>query len=75
MGKYTGIDVLIGSHLSLNAVQTRLTPRLGSFVSVIEEELEFAMKEEFPALNRGEPSMAFDYLSASLRSLSLSLYR
>ena len=55
MGKYTGIDVLIGSHLSLNAVQTRLTPRLGSFVDIIEEELDFAMREEFPALNKSEP--------------------
>ena len=56
MGKYTGIDVLIGSHLSLNAVQTRLTPRLGSFVDIIEEELDFAMKEEFPTLKTSEYS-------------------
>lgn len=48
MGTYTGIDILLGSHLSPHAVQTKLNPRLGSFLGVFEEELEFGMKNDFP---------------------------
>lgn len=48
MGEYTNIDILLGSHLSPRAVQTKLTPRLGSFVGVIEDELNFAMDSDFP---------------------------
>lgn len=48
MGPYTGIDVLLGSHLSPHAIQTKLTPRLGSFVEIIEDELNFAMANDFP---------------------------
>jgi len=48
MGKYTGIDVLVGSHLSNAAVRTRLTPRLGSFIPIIEEELNYGLLKEMP---------------------------
>lgn len=48
MGPYTGIDILLGSHLSPHVIQTKLTPRLGSFVEVIEDELNFAMRKDFP---------------------------
>jgi hypothetical protein len=48
MRKYTGIDILIGSHLSNLAVRTKLTPRLGAFIPIIEEELKYGIEKEFP---------------------------
>ncbi len=54
MSTYTGIDILIGSHLSPHAVQTKLTPRLGSFLGTFEEELEIGMKKDFPHVG-GKP--------------------
>lgn len=56
MGEYTNIDILLGSHLSPRAVQTKLTPRLGSFVGVIEEELNFAMDNNFPSCKGASPT-------------------
>lgn len=56
MGEYTNIDILLGSHLSPRAVQTKLTPRLGSFVGVIEEELNFAMDSYFPSCKGASPT-------------------
>lgn len=55
MGEYTNIDILLGSHLSPRAVQTKLTPRLGSFVGVIEEELNLAMDNNFPSCKGASP--------------------
>ena len=56
MGEYTNIDILLGSHLSPRAVQTKLTPRLGSFVGVIEEELNLAMDNNFPSCKGASPT-------------------
>ncbi|KAL2816441.1 cytochrome P450 [Aspergillus cavernicola] len=49
MSNYTGIDILIGSHLSMNVVKTQLVPRLGSFIPIIEEELDYGFQKEFPS--------------------------
>lgn len=57
MGEYTHIDILLGSHLSPRAVQTKLTPRLGLFVGVIEEELNFAMDNDFPPCKGASPTL------------------
>ncbi|KAL8825028.1 MAG: hypothetical protein Q9191_004661 [Dirinaria sp. TL-2023a] len=48
MGKYTGIDIMLGSHLNFHAVQNKLTPRIGAFTAVVKEELDFAMEWDFP---------------------------
>lgn len=48
MGKYTGINILVGSHLGFTAVQKKLNPKLASFNDVIEEELDHAIKSDFP---------------------------
>lgn len=48
MGEYTGIDVLIGSHLSHAVVKTKLVPRLPGFIPIIEEELNHGFEREFP---------------------------
>jgi hypothetical protein len=47
MKEYTGIDVLIGSHLSHAVVKTKLVPRLPSFIPIIKEELDYGLEHEF----------------------------
>lgn len=49
MKTYTGIDVLIGSHLSMDVIKTRLVPRLTTFIPIIEEELDYGLTHEFPS--------------------------
>ena len=73
MGKYTNIDILLGSHLSPRAVQTKLTPRLGSFVGVIEEELSFAMKKDFPPCKGGSPTLQYFYFSTEFLTTSAQI--
>lgn len=53
MSSYTGIDILIGSHLSHNVVKTQLVPRLGTFIPIIEEELDYGLEHEFPPCKEG----------------------
>ena len=48
MGDYTGINVLLGSHLGFNAVQKRLNPQIPFFNHVLQEELDYAMMNDFP---------------------------
>ena len=72
MGEYTHIDILLGSHLSPRAIQTRLMPRLGSFVGVIEEELAFAMNNDFPTCKGASPTfflLITNYLERFRRSM------
>jgi hypothetical protein len=49
MGPYTGIDVLLDSHLSFQAIRNGLAPKLGSLVPIIEEEMDHALEREIPA--------------------------
>ena len=49
MGPYTGIDILLDSHLSFHAIRNGLAPKLGSLVSVIEEEMDYALGREVPS--------------------------
>ena len=56
MGEYTNIDILLGNHLSSRAVQTKLIPRLGSFVGVIEEKLNLAMDYYYPSSRGASPT-------------------
>ena len=48
MGKYSTTLILLESELHTKMLQTKLTPNLGSFVSVIESELQFALDVEVP---------------------------
>lgn len=51
VGRYTGIDIMLGSDLNFHAVQNKLTPRIGAFTAVVQEELDFAMEHDFPKCN------------------------
>ena len=48
MGKYTGMDIMLGSELNFHAIQNKLNPKIGSFAGTIEDELDFAMGQDFP---------------------------
>jgi hypothetical protein len=48
MNEYTGINILIGSHLSHAVVKTKLVPRLENFIPTIEEELNYGLEYELP---------------------------
>jgi hypothetical protein len=48
MGPYTGIDILLDSHLSFHAIRNGLAPKLGSLVPIIEEEMDHALEREIP---------------------------
>ena len=45
MGSYTGADVFLDGHLSINAVRSKLTPRLAVMTSGIEDEIKFVVKK------------------------------
>ena len=49
MGPYTGIDILLDSHLSFHAIRNGLAPKLESLVPIIEEEMDHALEREIPA--------------------------
>jgi hypothetical protein len=49
MNEYTGINVLVGSHLSHLVVKTKLVPRLPAFIPIIEEELDYGFEHELPS--------------------------
>ena len=49
MGPYTGIDILLDSHLSFHAIRNGLAPKLGSLIPIIEEEMDFALGREIPS--------------------------
>jgi hypothetical protein len=53
MNEYTGINILVGSHLSHDVVKTKLIPRLGTFLPLIEEELNYGFKNNFPEAEIG----------------------
>ncbi|KAL8978512.1 MAG: hypothetical protein Q9177_006383, partial [Variospora cf. flavescens] len=48
VGRYSGIDIMLGSELNFHAVQNKLTPRIGAFTEVVKDELDFAMEKDFP---------------------------
>ncbi|KAI1464315.1 cytochrome P450 [Daldinia caldariorum] len=47
-GKYTGMTILLGSHLSFNVIRNKLTPRLGSLLPTLAEELNYSLGVEMP---------------------------
>jgi hypothetical protein len=48
MGPYTGIDILLDSHLSFHAIRNGLAPKLGSLVPIMEEEMDHTLEREIP---------------------------
>ncbi|KAK3367922.1 cytochrome P450 [Podospora didyma] len=47
-GDYSGISILVGSHLTFNVVRNKLTPKMGAMLPLLVDELEHAMKVEIP---------------------------
>lgn len=49
MGKYTGIEILLNSHLAPTAIRSKLTPQLATLIPMIEEEMRQAFEVEYPS--------------------------
>ncbi|KAI4214665.1 MAG: hypothetical protein LQ351_002738 [Letrouitia transgressa] len=49
MGKYTGIEILLNSHLAPTAIRSKLTPQLATLIPMIEEEMRRAFEVEYPS--------------------------
>jgi len=58
LGKYTKVDILLGSNLHTRMLQSRLTPNLTSFLPIVRNELLFGMEADFPAC-KGKGSFLF----------------
>lgn len=43
------MNILVGSHLSFNVIRNKLTPKLGSMVPLLAEELDYALGVEIPS--------------------------
>jgi hypothetical protein len=48
LGTYTGMKILVGSHLSFNVIRNKLTPRLGVTIPVIEDEIQYGFARDVP---------------------------
>ncbi|KAL8882447.1 MAG: hypothetical protein Q9198_000561 [Flavoplaca austrocitrina] len=48
LGKYSTTDILLESDLHTRMLQTKLTPNIGTFIPAMKEELQLALKGEFP---------------------------
>ncbi|KAL8917290.1 MAG: hypothetical protein Q9172_005916 [Xanthocarpia lactea] len=49
LGSYTKMDLILHSNLHFRMIQTRLTPMLGSLTGPMEDEVKFALNEQFPS--------------------------
>lgn len=56
------MDILLGTHLSFNVIRNKLTPRLGSTIPLLAEELEYAVGIEIPPC-QGEKDTGPDHSS------------
>lgn len=48
VGEYTGMKILVGSHLSFNVVRNKLTPRIGEVIPIIKDEMIYSFHKEIP---------------------------
>lgn len=56
-------------------LQTKLTPNLGSFIGIIESELDFAMEEEVPKAAEGwEKVSMYDVLLRIVARISARVF-
>jgi hypothetical protein len=50
VGEYTGMNILVGSHLSFSVIRNKLTLKIGNMVPIIEDEVSYALKEELGSI-------------------------
>ncbi|KAI1738014.1 cytochrome P450, partial [Xylaria scruposa] len=79
-GAYTGMDILLGTHLSFNVIRNKLTPRLGSTIPLLAEELEYAFGVEIPPCQEWHTANTYTtsrifYTALTLKCLPVFLHR
>jgi hypothetical protein len=63
MGAYTTADLMLEGNLHTRVLQVKLTPNLVQYMTIIEEELDFAFKVELPQSNGNAYFMYFFRIS------------
>lgn len=48
MGRHTNMDVILRNNLHFRTLQEKVTPNLGSVTIPMQEELDYALKCDFP---------------------------
>ncbi|TVY14663.1 Ent-kaurene oxidase P450 [Lachnellula arida] len=48
LGQYTGMDLILRSNLHFRMIQTKLTPHLGRMTGPMQDELDYAIRQDFP---------------------------
>lgn len=59
VGSYTNTNIILDTDLHLRVAQTHLSHNLVNILPMVQDELDFAMKTEFPACE-GESGCGFD---------------
>jgi hypothetical protein len=66
LGAYTGLGIILDSHLHFHALQQHLTPNLASAVGQVKDELDFALQVDLPSA-AGDDWVALDVHSTLSR--------
>ncbi|MCJ1245735.1 hypothetical protein MMC30_002939 [Trapelia coarctata] len=49
LGRHTDMDIILRSNLHFRMIQAKLTPSLGALTQPMQDELNYAMEQDFPA--------------------------
>lgn len=49
LGRHTDMNIILTSNLHFRMIQSKVTPNLGSLSEPMQEELMFAIENDFPA--------------------------
>jgi len=59
------MNIILDSNLHFRVIQTKLTPHLASLTDGMQEEIEYALKTDFPSCDGKFPFQASEALADS----------
>jgi hypothetical protein len=59
------MNIILDSNLHFRVIQTKLTPHLASLTDGMQEEIEFALKNDFPSCDGKLPCQSSEALADS----------
>jgi len=54
LGRHTDMNIILRSNLHFRMIQAKLTPSLGALTLPMQDELDYAMEQDFPACDGTE---------------------
>ena len=72
LGQHTDMNIILSSDLHFRMIQSKVTPNLGSLSEPMQEELTFAIENDFPACN-GDDLHSNDLASTRLTAFARRL--